>query len=70
MKIRVHRDGDVSFIKEDEKEFYERGYGFMTDEKTVALVICPSCGAENYAPKVISGSCAWCPFEANKIDFE
>jgi len=70
MKIRVNRNGDVSFVREDENEFYERGHGFMTKEKTVALEKCPSCGAENYASNVLSGSCTWCPFEANKISFE
>lgn len=71
MKIRVYRNGDVSFVREDEKiGEVERGFGFMTDEKTVGLIRCPACGAENYANNVLSGSCCWCHFEANKISFE
>lgn len=71
MKIRVHRNNDISFVEEEgDGEFVKRGHGFMTDEKTVALIKCPKCGLENYAMNVLSGKCSWCPFDANKIDFE
>jgi ribosomal protein L37E len=71
MKVRIHKNGDVSFVKEDgDSEFVDRGFGFINDDKTIALIRCPECGAENYAPNVISGSCTWCPFYSNKISFE
>lgn len=42
-----------------------RGYGFVQDDNTIALIRCPSCGKENYAMAVTSGKCAWCGFDAN-----
>ena len=35
-----------------------------TDKR--ALVRCPKCHAENYAPNVIDGVCAWCGFDINE----
>lgn len=71
MKIRVHRNNNVSFVREKgDGEFVERGHGFMTKEKTVGLERCPECGAENYVMNVLSGNCTWCGFESKKLDFE
>jgi ribosomal protein L37E len=71
MKIRVLRNNDISFVREEgDIGEVERGFGFLTDEKTVGLIRCPSCGAENYSANVLSGQCTWCGFNANKIDFE
>ena len=71
MKIRVHRNNNISFVREDgDGDFIERGDGFLTKEKTVGLERCPQCGYENYAMNVLSGKCTWCPFESNKISFE
>lgn len=41
-----------------------KGHVFTEDGKTY-LVRCPECYAENYAPAVASGVCAWCNYNAN-----
>lgn len=33
---------------------------FRDDTGKLYLVRCPKCKAENYAPSVASGECAWC----------
>jgi len=71
MKIQVQRNSDVRFKRETgDGKYVERGFGFLTEEKTIGLIRCPECGAENYAPNVLSGNCSWCQFESNKINFE
>lgn len=66
MKIRVHKNKDVGFLNDENKEI---GFGFLHDEG-IALVRCPKCGLENYAMNVLSGKCTWCDFNANTLDFE
>ncbi len=34
------------------------------------LVYCPSCGRENWALAVASGSCVWCQWRAEEQDEE
>jgi ribosomal protein L37E len=46
------------------------GSTFITKEGTIALVVCPECGKENYAMNVMSGVCTWCGYDANKKEEE
>lgn len=41
------------------------GNGFVLTEGGFALTRCPECHKENYAMSVMSGLCAWCPFDVN-----
>ena len=41
-------------------------YLFKLDNGKWALIRCPECDLENYAPNVLSGICAWCGYDANK----
>lgn len=34
----------------------------------LALVRCPACDKENYAPNVLTGICTWCGYEAKPED--
>jgi len=66
MKIRVFKNGDIRFIENGE----EKGFGFITEEKEVALMRCPKCGLENYHSAMLTGQCAWCGFSVKKLGFE
>jgi ribosomal protein L37E len=45
-----------------------KGYGYRPKEgdRTIGLMRCPKCGAENYSMSVASGICFACGFDANK----
>ena len=75
MKIRVHRTPasyDHEMIRFIDKDGKEKGQGFIgrKGDKNIGLERCPECGRENYAMNVLSGTCCWCGFNANKCDFE
>lgn len=38
------------------------GVGYKGKNGGYGLMVCPSCGKENYALNVISGNCSWCDF--------
>lgn len=42
-----------------------KGFGYWDGAKK-CMIRCFKCGMENWAPKVSSGNCAWCKFDANK----
>lgn len=37
-----------------------KGVEWYPEDNTILLIRCPKCGLENWAPNVISGTCAWC----------
>jgi ribosomal protein L37E len=41
---------------------------FIDKNGKLFLVHCPKCKCENYLPAVATGKCAWCGFDANKVD--
>lgn len=41
------------------------GYGFLRDDGKFCMIKCCACGRQNYAPSVMSGTCAWCSYDAN-----
>jgi ribosomal protein L37E len=43
-----------------------KGSGFLSKEGKKCMIRCFSCGRENYAAAVMSGTCAWCGHDANK----
>ena len=69
MPIRPGNDSaDVKFVTDDGKLL---GDGFIGSESnTIALVHCPKCSRENYAPCVLTGKCCWCQFDANDCPVE
>lgn len=47
----------------------QRSYSnFTKKDGSKALVKCPKCHFENYAPNVLSGICSWCYFDINAKD--
>jgi len=69
MNYKIHKHlkdydyDDIEFIGTPFK-----GSGFIGhDDGNIGLTNCPMCGKENYAMAVISGQCAWCGFDVNKI---
>lgn len=54
-----------------EKEGISHGYGYQNkDTHKIGMLRCPMCDLENYAMNVSSGLCTWCPFNANKNNYE
>jgi ribosomal protein L37E len=43
-----------------------KGYGYRAKTGKICMEKCFSCGKENYALAVSSGTCAWCGYDANK----
>jgi ribosomal protein L37E len=43
---------------------------FYGKDGTPFLVRCPECCRENYAFSVASGQCAWCSYQAERLEDE
>lgn len=43
------------------------GVEYYEDTDDLLLIKCPKCGRENWAPRVATGTCAWCGYDAHEL---
>ena len=43
------------------------GVEYYEDTDDLLLITCPKCGLENWAPRVATGTCAWCGYDAHEL---